>query len=153
MKMDRIYRIVQDFVNCFNPEQSCKSCLFLSGNNEPRRGDERRERQCHPGRQQAIFTESVKHERLYVKEPERHDQHRRDEYGQSGSRARVTENGQRRKTEGGKVGRRAECGGGNAGDGRIMAAEHGGTTGSDRTPDALPGEMLNRQIDRVYQTD
>ena len=153
MKIDRIHRIVQDFVNRFNPEQSCKSCLFLSGNNEPSRGDESSERQCHPGRQQAIFTKCAKHERLYVKQPERHDQHRRDEYGQSGSRARITEDGQRRKTEGGKVGPCAECGGGNAGDSRVMAAEHGGTTRSDRTPDALSGEMLNRQVDRVYQAD
>jgi hypothetical protein len=28
MKIDRIYRIDQDFVIDINPDQSCKSCLF-----------------------------------------------------------------------------------------------------------------------------
>ena len=95
----------------------------------------------------------MKHERLHVKKPERHYQHRRDKYGQSGSRALVAEGGQCGETEGRKIGQRAERGGGNAGDGRVMAAEHGGTTRDDCTPDALPGEVLNRQVERVSQTD
>src|SRR6266536_1800371 len=90
-------------------------------------------------------------ERLYVKQPQGRAEHRHDNNHEESSRARVTKNAERGRTECSKVGQGTEGCRGDPSDRGIDAAEDSRATPGRTTDKVVAGEVRHGEIGCISQ--
>ena len=93
----------------------------------------------------------MQHERLQIQEPEGRCEHRSNDDCEKNSRARVTENSQRRRAEGTEVTHNSEGRCWDSGDAGINATKNNRTTLRRPADGAIAGEVRDSEIRGISQ--